>query len=98
MDYDIAEHFQEEISLLFDEFLHSMSESGAKVVVTSIKHTSYCTVTVKLWRCRYCLDFERLFITYFTITQWSDVRYLSLYLDHLKKLWRFYKPSDCWSD
>ena len=58
MDYDIAEHFQEEISLLFDEFLHSMSESGAKVVVTSIKHTSYCTVTVKLWRCRYCLDFE----------------------------------------
>ena len=91
----LAFQFQEEISLLFDYFLESMRYSCAKVVVTSIRHDVNCTVTLTLWRCRYCRECDKVFKTYMTIEKWSDVRCLGLYLDHIKTVWRFYHPMDC---
>ena len=95
---DTAYQFQDEISLLYDSFLDSMRHSGAKVIVTSIRHTLYCTLTITLWQCRSCIEGDRVFHTFLTVQQWSDLRYVSQYLDHIRRVWRFYQPEDPCSD
>ena len=91
-----AEHFQQEISELCDQFLELMSTSSAKMDIESVHCDVYCDLTITLWKCSSCT--QPLFTTDFLVREECDLKHLACFLDRIQRVWKFYFLTDDTSD
>ena len=49
-----AEQYQDEIKLIFDEFIELMHTSAAQVEVDSQRCNGYYKISINLWKCGSC--------------------------------------------
>ena len=91
-----AEHFQQEISELCDQFLELMSTSSAKMDIESVHCDVYCDLTITLWKCSSCT--QPLFTTDFLVREECDLKHLACFLDRIQRVWKFYSLTDDTSD
>ena len=91
-----AEQYQDEIKLIFDEFIELMHTSAAHIEVDSQRCNGYCKISINLWKCGSCS--RPLFTTFFTVWDPCDLKHLAKHMDCIQKVWKFYSTSDDSSD
>ena len=91
-----AEQYQEEIRLIFDQFIELMRTFAATADMESQCCQGYYQNTLKLWKCGSCS--RPLFTTFFTVCDPCDLKHLAQHMDCVQKIWKFYSPSDDSSD